>query len=107
MLFWGAVASAILPVLYALLGGCASVLRTLTKQLETRSFDPCYVHADSGRFVVAAIGGGIVGLFNNFSIGQGISLSPLAIAFLMGYAADLFFSFLEGLVQNLGKSKPS
>ena len=45
----------------------------------------------------------MVGLFNNFTVGQGASLPPLAVAFLVGYAADVFFSFLEGSMQNLSK----
>jgi hypothetical protein len=100
---WGAVGNCILPVLYGLLGACAAVLRAFTQQLEARTFAPTY--ATPARFIIAAIGGGVVGLFNNFSINQGISLSPLAAAFLVGYAADIFFSFLEGSMQNLGKAK--
>jgi len=53
-------------------------------------------------FFIALIGGMIVGLFGNIS---GTSLSPLALAFLVGYAADVFFSFLEGLLQNFRKPK--
>jgi hypothetical protein len=100
---WGAVGNCILPVLYGLLGACAAVLRAFTQQLEARTFAPTY--ATPARFIIAAIGGGVVGLFNNFSIGQGISLPPLAAAFLVGYAADIFFSFLEGSMQNLAKAK--
>jgi hypothetical protein len=103
-LLWGAVGNFILPLLYALLGACAAVLRAFTQQLNTRTFAPSY--ATPARFVIAAIGGGVVGLFNNFLVGQNTSLSPLALAFLVGYAADIFFSFLEGATQNLGKAKP-
>ena len=39
----------------------------------------------------------MVGQFINF--GQGVSLSPLALAFLAGYAVDVYFAFLEGLLQ--------
>jgi len=77
--------------------------RCFTQQVEARTFAPSY--PTPARFIIAAIGGGVVGLFNNFSIGQGLSLLPLAIAFLVGYAANLFFSFLEGSMQNL-KGKP-
>jgi hypothetical protein len=102
-LYWGAISTCFLPVLYALLGACAAVLRAFSKQIEARTFAPSY--ATPARFVIAAIGGGIVGLFNNLSIDQALSLSPLAVAFLIGYAADIFFSFLEGSMQNLGKGK--
>jgi len=55
--------------------------------------------------MIAAIAGAVVGLFNNFTISQGASIPPLAIAFLVGYAVDVFFSFLEGLIQAFTKNK--
>jgi hypothetical protein len=101
-LVWGAVGNVVLPVLYALLGACAAVLRAFTQQLTARTFAPTY--ATPARFYIAGIGGGVIGLFNNV-FGQNLSVSPLALAFLVGYAADIFFSFLEGATQNLGKLK--
>jgi hypothetical protein len=38
----------------------------------------------------------VVGLLNNFT--QGVSVSPLAVAFLVGYAVEVFFSFLDAFV---------
>jgi hypothetical protein len=102
-IFWGAISTCILPMLYALLGACAYVLRAFTEQIERRTFAPSY--ATPARFIIAGIGGGVVGLFNNFTIGQGVSLPPLALAFLIGYAADIFFSFLEGSMRNLRGAK--
>jgi hypothetical protein len=55
--------------------------------------------------LIAAIGGVVVGLFNNLNIGQAASLSPFGIAFLVGYASDAFFSFLDGLLQSFAKPK--
>jgi hypothetical protein len=97
----GALSACILPVLYALLGACAYVLRTFTEQTDKRTFAPSY--ATPARFIIAAIGGEVVGLFSNF--GQGASLSPLALAFLVGYATDIFFSFLEGSIPKVGGGK--
>ena len=37
---------------------------------------------------------------------QGASIPPLAIAFLVGYAVDVFFAFLEGLLQTFTKDSP-
>jgi hypothetical protein len=102
---YGAISSCILPGLYALLGACAYLLRGFSDQIASRTFLPTY--ATAARFVIAAIGGVIVGLFNNFTVGQAISLPPLAIAFLVGYSADIFFSFIEGSVQNFKKTKSS
>jgi hypothetical protein len=97
--FIGAVAAGILPVLYALLGAGAYVLRRLESQLRSRTF---INETHSPRFITAAIAGAVVGLFN---FGQGVSVSPLAVAFLAGYAVDVFFTFLESIIQSLSKGR--
>jgi hypothetical protein len=94
--FYGAISTCILPVLYALLGTCAYLLRTFEHQMSNRTFTPSA--ANSARFLIAAIGGAVVGLFNNFTVTEQASIPPLAIAFLVGYAVDVFFAFLEGLL---------
>jgi hypothetical protein len=103
--FYGAITSCILPALYALLGTCAYLLRSFEQQMSTRTFTPS--GANSARFLIAGIGGAVVGLFNNFSITQGASIPPLAIAFLVGYGVDVFFAFLEGLLKSFTRNTPS
>ncbi|MGD0509995.1 MAG: hypothetical protein ABSA27_19505, partial [Terriglobales bacterium] len=103
--YYGAITTCLLPVLYALLGTCAYLLRTFEQQMAARTFIPSA--ANSARFLIAGIGGAVVGLFNNFTITQGASIPPLAISFLVGYAVDVFFSFLEGLLQAFTKNKSS
>jgi hypothetical protein len=98
--FYGAINSIALPILYALLGTCAYLLRSFEDQMSTRTFVPSA--ANSARFLIAAIGGTVIGLFSDFS--QQISASPLAVAFLVGYGADVFFSFLEGLTKAFSRS---
>jgi hypothetical protein len=95
--YYGAMATCILPVLYSLLGAAAYLLRQTEAQPTKRTLDPRSLHI--ARFVIAGIGGLVVGLFNNF-VSQGITFSPFALAFLVGYAADVFFTFLEGLMQS-------
>jgi hypothetical protein len=95
--FYGAITSCILPVLYALLGTCAYLLRNFEDQMGSRTFTPSA--ANSARFLIAAIGGAIIGLFNNFTVSPDASIPPLALAFLVGYAVDVFFAFLEGLLK--------
>jgi hypothetical protein len=102
-IWYGAVAATVLPVLYSLLGACAYLLRSFQEQIRTRTFTS--VDGHSARFLIAAIGGFVVGMFNNFNISQGIALSPLAIAFLVGYAVDVFFTFLEGILQAFDRSR--
>lgn len=99
-LIYGAIGTYLLPMLYAALGVCAYLLRLFQRELRSETFSNRY--DISARFFVAIIGGFIVGQFSSFAV-TGASLSPLALAFLVGYAADVFFSFLEGLVANFRK----
>jgi len=103
---YGAITTCLLPILYALLGTCAYLLRCFEEQLRTLTFTPSS-RATWARFLIAGICGAVVGLFGNFSITEGASISPLAIAFLVGYAVDIFFSFLEGFLQSFTKAKNS
>jgi len=100
---YGAITVCILPVLYALLGTCAYLLRNFEQQMGARTYIPS--RANSARFLIAAIGGAVVGLFDNFTIGQGASIPPLAIAFLVGYAVEVFFTFLDSLLQPFSKGR--
>jgi hypothetical protein len=95
-LWYGAISTILLPMFYALLGACAYLLRLFSKELASGSFSNAY--DISARFFVALIGGIIVGLFGSWT--AGVSLSPLALAFLVGYAADVFFAFLENSVSS-------
>jgi len=101
--FYGAINSCILPILYALLGTCAYLLRTFEDQITKRAFVPS--SANSARFLIAAIGGTVIGLFGNFT--AQVSASPLAVAFLVGYSVEVFFAFLEGLIKAFTKSGPA
>jgi hypothetical protein len=94
--YYGAIATCILPVLYALLGAGAYLLRMFEDQSKNSAAVTTNRHV--ARFLIAGIGGLVVGLFNNFT-SSGITFSPFAVAFLVGYAADVFFTFLEGLLQ--------
>jgi len=103
--FYGAITTCVLPVLYALLGTCAYLLRTFEQQMSARTFTPSV--ANTARFLIAAIGGAVVGLFHSFTVTQEASIPPLAIAFLVGYGVDVFFAFLEGLLQSFTKRSAS
>jgi hypothetical protein len=100
--FYGAINSCVLPILYALLGTCAFLLRTFEDQMGTRTFIPTV--ANSARFLIAAIGGTVIGLFGAFA--SPASASPLALAFLVGYSVEIYFAFLEGLIKSFTKNVP-
>ena len=98
---YGAITAYVLPVAYSLLGACAFVLRNMAAQTGTKTYQPSYF--DGARLIIALIAGTVVGLFNNFT--QGVSVSPLAIAFLVGYAVEVFFSFLDAFVHTFEKMR--
>jgi hypothetical protein len=83
------------------LGAAAFLLRQDESEISTRTFTRSHRHIP--RYLIAGIGGLVIGQFN-FS--QGVALSPLALAFLVGYAVDVFFSFLEGLLQSFKREAP-
>jgi hypothetical protein len=89
----GALGAFLLPILYAWLGSYAYRLREFGETIRHKTYHPSF--ADSARMITAVIAGAIVGLFNP---SQGISLSPLATAFLVGYGVELFFRFLDTLI---------
>jgi len=101
-LYYAALTAVILPVLYALLGALCYLLRTF--DIQTREKTYVRSEAERARLIIAGVSGGVVGLFGNsglLTIG-GSTVPPLALAFLVGYAVDVFFSFLEGLLKSFG-----
>jgi hypothetical protein len=100
--YYGAIAISILPVLYALLGAVAYLLRSYEQQSKNRTL--VAGEKPIARLLIAGIGGLVVGQFNNVT--QGINVTPFAVAFLVGYAVDVFFTFLEGLLQMFIKRGP-
>lgn len=95
----GALASFAFPILYALLGAYAFRLRLFVDTIRNRTYHPSF--ADSARMITAVIAGAIAGLFNPAT---GTALSPLATAFLVGYGVELFFRFLDTLLNAFGSS---
>src|ERR1051326_833045 len=92
---YGAISLFALPPLYAILGAFAYLIRTFPLELNSHIFMPAA--SRRARIIMAAIAGFAVGLFNNVGLGTESSLTPLALAFLVGFATDIFFSFLDGL----------
>jgi hypothetical protein len=98
-IFSGGITLYFLPVLYAILGALAYALRSISQRLAARTYTPSY--AEHARFPIAVAGGLVVGLFTDFT--KGIPLSPLAIGFLVGYGVEIFFSFLDAILDTLKK----
>ncbi len=95
--FFAAITLFLLPILYSLLGALAYALRNLVRDVKDKTYLPSL--SNRARLIVAVIAGTVIGLFNNFS--HGISVPPLAIAFVVGYSVEVFFSFLDSLIQRI------
>lgn len=94
----GAVTGFLLPVLYAWLGACAAILRQLSADSAANTFHPEHSKVANRAHVTSAVIVGIsIGLFSELLQG-GKEVSPLAIAFIAGYASDKFFFFVDRLV---------
>ncbi|MBP0590232.1 hypothetical protein J8I87_11010 [Paraburkholderia sp. LEh10] len=99
--FVGMTTGFILPILYAWLGATAAILRKLRDDTAACLFHPEYSKVANRSHVTTAVIVGIsIGLFSDLVHG-GKELSPLAIAFVAGYASDRFFQFVDRLVQAL------
>jgi hypothetical protein len=97
----GSVTAFILPVFYAMLGACAAILRQLRFDTSKSTFHPEHSKiANRAHMTCAVIVGITIGLFTNLIEG-GKDASPLAIAFIAGYASDRFFLFVDRLVETL------
>jgi hypothetical protein len=92
---YGALAAYLLPVFYALLGASAFTMRDFSERVKRRTLHPSSC-GNTARTIAAMTAGAIISLFG--SLGQGLSLSPLALAFLVGYGVEAFFAFLDNLL---------
>jgi hypothetical protein len=99
--FVGSITGFLLPILYAWLGACAAILRKLRADTAACLFHPEYSKVANRAHVTTALIVGIsIGLFSNLIHG-GTEFSPLALAFVAGYASDRFFEFIDRLVNSM------
>jgi hypothetical protein len=81
-----------------LLGAFLYGFRFYSRLIRRKQFLPSAAY--SARYFIAAILGLVIGLFGSL-LPKSLSLPPLALAFLVGYAVEAFFSRLDGLIRNL------
>jgi len=91
--------SYILPLLYGILGAATFVLRSLSKEIEDETFSDEKRPQHLLRVSLGALAGILVGWFSFLIPTEATtfvgSISPLAIAFLVGYNIELFFSLMD------------
>ncbi len=92
----------ILPLLYGLFGAFIFVLRMLLKDIKELTYTPDSDTRYRLRLTLGSLGGMIIGWFmkpddlNSLSV-----LSPMALAFLMGYNVDVFFAIMDRFIENI------
>jgi hypothetical protein len=96
-----AVSTYILPCLYALLGAFLYTCRSAVRRKRSDRIDE-----HGSRYAMAFILGATISVFSSL-IPRDLLLSPLAIAFLAGYAIDAFTSRLDALVDKMVYSPKS
>jgi len=95
---YGGITTYLLPTFYALLGAFLYGFRLYSRMMRQHTYLRSAAH--SARFFIAAIAGLVVGLFGTL-LPKSLALSPLAVAFLVGYAVEAFFSWLDDLIGKL------
>ena len=92
----------ILPLLYGLLGAFIFVLRSLLREIKSLTYTFDSEIRFRLRLTLGALGGMIIGWFLKPDDTNAIaSLSPMALAFLMGYNVDVLFSIMDRMIDNI------
>ena len=97
-IIYGGVTTYVLPAIYALLGAFLYGFRLYSRLIRRQEYLRSAAH--SARYYIAAIAGLVVGLFGSL-LPKSLALSPLAVAFLTGYAVEAFFSKLDDLIAKM------
>jgi hypothetical protein len=91
-----------LPLLYGLFGAFIYVLRNLMREIKQRTYSHDSEVKFRLRLTLGALGGMIIGWFFQPDEASGLaSLSPMALAFLMGYNIELLFSVMDRVIENI------
>jgi predicted nucleic acid-binding Zn-ribbon protein len=105
-------ASYLLPLVYGILGAATSVLRALSKKIEEVTFSEDTGIQNLLRISLGALAGIVVGWFSFLLPNEAGNflgtVSPLAVAFLVGYNIELFFSSMDVAINRVkALQKPS
>ncbi len=94
-----------LPLLYGLFGAFIYVLRNLMHEIKSRTYSHDSEVKFRLRLTLGALGGMIIGWFFQPDDASNLaSLSPMALAFLMGYNIELLFSIMDRVIDKVRQS---
>jgi hypothetical protein len=100
----------LIPFLAAGLGTCVFLLRITQEKLSTRQFDPAFIPSQLIRLSLGILAGGSLVLFPDLlasatttnesgssNLFANISIEQGTLAFILGYAVDIFYSLLDNI----------
>ncbi len=96
-----------LPLCYGLLGAVTFILRRLVIEIKTQTYSS---ESDINFYLKLALGalaGMTIGWFVVPDEGSLGSLSPFALAFLVGYNVEILFSLMDKIIANFSKEGPT
>ena len=97
----------LLPLLYGMLGAVALILRRISRAAESNDSDLNSLRKKLDlRLPVGALAGLSAGWLIQPSSLPGSTLSPLALAFVAGYAAELVFAAMDRIVAAFSSEQP-
>ena len=100
--------SYLLPLLYGILGASTSILRNLSNQIKEVTYSEEAGIQHLLRIALGALAGIMVGWFTPNGTTSFIgSVSPLAIAFIVGYNIELFFSLMDAVISQVKRLQSS
>lgn len=88
------------------LGTCVFLLRVTQEKLTSREFDPAFIPSQLIRLGLGVLAGGLIVLFpdllapgenGNNTSSIDISLEQGSLAFVLGYAVDVFYALLDNI----------
>lgn len=87
----------LLPLFYGILGAAVFVLRSLTRQVRHMTYSEATGIQHLSHLALGALSGILVGWFSNLLSSDSFvsSVSPMAIAFLVGYNIELVFAKID------------
>lgn len=95
----------LLPLLYGLLGAFIFVLRSLHSDIQSLTYTRESEIKYRLRLTLGMLGGMVIGwFFKPSEIDVMASLSPMAVAFLMGYNVDVLFSIMDKVIDTIRQS---
>lgn len=112
----GILGTAILPVLYGILGAGAAILRSLSRKMKLSLLAPRDFNLALQQLALGAVTGACIGIFiaqpssgsaDSATVIGPVALSGSALSFLAGFGVDAVFSTLESVIARVFNQQSS